>query len=133
MFPAHPRSVHGRHAPHTVCSGANPPQNRQFAIKAVVGKIRPLLKAIQLGRARKMELQESPQMLHPFANCTGTGSLTRRFPFSQCLSTFSPAKFLTQDRHISGVNFGFTTSSPANPEKLSQASIGSQHNCISLK
>lgn len=133
MLPAHPRPAHGCQGLHTVCSGANPTSNRQFVTKAVVGKIRPLLKGIQLGRARKMELQESPQMLHPFANCTGTSSCARRLPFFQWLSTFSAAKFLTQDSHISRVNFGFTTSSPTNPEKLSQASIGSKHNCISLK
>lgn len=58
-----------------------------------------------------------------------------RLPYKITLLSVSLSIFtrLTQDRHVSGVNFGFTTSSPANSEKLSQASIGSKHNCISLK
>lgn len=45
----------------------------------------------------------------------------------------SAGTFLVESRHTVRVRSGFTALSPANAEKLSQASIGLKHNCISFK
>lgn len=73
-----------------------------------------------------MGLQDSP-------TANSTGPPARGFHCFVWLPGVSAAKFLAQDRRTSRVNSGFTASSPANPGKSSQASIGSKHNCISLK